>query len=207
LFDEIEKAHRDVWNILLQILVEGELTDSHGRTVNFRNTIIIMTSNIGSHELAQQAKMGFSLPEESDVRDAAAAKYEELKDTVMRELQEHMAPELLARIDQVIVFAPLTIESLEKIVDIHIKELVQIIKQKQVNLEVSKGVRQEIASRAFAQGRGARPIRRVIQEILEDPIAHSMINKDVHEGQTIQARKTGKKITVEPFSEKESSRS
>ncbi len=198
LFDEIEKAHHDVLNILLQILDEGELTDAHGRTVNFRNTIVVMTSNIGSHELAQQARMGFSMPEESEVRDAAEAKYEELKDFVLKELQNYMSPELLGRIDQVIVYAPLSQKHLEVITDLHIKELKNLLKEKNLNLEVSKGVKQEIAQRAFAEGKGARPIRRVVQELLEDPIAHSMINKELREGQMIHARKTGNKITVTP---------
>lgn len=198
LFDEIEKAHRDVWNILLQILDEGELTDSHGRRVNFRNTIIIMTSNIGSHELAQQARMGFSVPEESEIRDMAQARYEALKDTVLHELKHQLAPELLSRIDQVIVYAPLKQESLERITELHIKELRVILEKKGVRLEVSKGVVEEIAARAFQQNSGARPIRRVVQELLEDPIAHSMVNKELKAGQSVHARKTGQTIKVTP---------
>lgn len=198
LFDEIEKAHRDVLNVLLQILDEGQLTDAHGRTVNFRNTIVIMTSNIGSQELAQQARMGFSMPEESDVRDAAQAKYEELKDTVLKELRDHMAPELLSRIDQVIVYSPLKLENLEHIANIHVNDLKHILEEKNVTLEVSKGVKQEIAKRAFAVAQGARPIRRIVQELLEDPIAHALITNEIREGQVVQARKTGDKIIVKP---------
>ncbi|MBI3250559.1 MAG: ATP-dependent Clp protease ATP-binding subunit [Candidatus Andersenbacteria bacterium] len=198
LFDEIEKAHRDVLNILLQILDEGELTDAHGRRINFRNTIIIMTSNIGSHELAQQARMGFAMPEESDLRDEAEAKYQQLKATVLKELHSHMAPELLSRIDQTIVFSPLRLKDLEKIAAIHIQELKNLLVPKSVNLEVSKGVQQEIAKRAFAEDKGARPIRRFVQELLEDPIAHSLVGGELKKGQTIQAKKTGSKITVIP---------
>ncbi len=198
LFDEIEKAHRDVWNILLQILDEGELTDSHGRSINFRNTIIIMTSNIGSHQLAQQAHMGFSMPEESDMRDEAQRKYEELKETVLAELNNQMRPELLGRIDQIVVYSPLQVESLEKITDIHIKKLKEILEEKGIIMDVTKGVKQEIARKAFEEGKGARPIRRFVQEVLEDQIAHALITGDLKEGQTIQVRKTGKNITITP---------
>lgn len=198
LFDEIEKAHRDVLNILLQILDEGELTDAHGRTVNFRNTIVLMTSNIGSHQLSQQAQMGFAMPEESEIRDAAEKKYEELKDTVLKELQNHLAPELLGRIDQVVVYKPLSVADLERITELHIKDLKNLLTTKNINLEVSKGVKQEIAKRAFDESRGARPIRRNVQELLEDPIAHALISKEIREGETLQARKVGGKIKVEP---------
>ncbi len=197
LFDEIEKAHRDVWNILLQILDEGELTDSHGRKVNFRNTIIIMTSNIGSHELSQQARMGFAMPEESEEKDLAQHKYEQLKDSVLKELQNQMAPELLARIDQTIVFSPLAEAHMEKIAKNHIQALQEILAEKDITLTVSKGVVTEIAHRAFKEGKGARPIRRIVQELLEDPIAHSIINKEFSEGQTVSARKSGTDIVIE----------
>lgn len=198
LFDEIEKAHRDVWNILLQILDEGELTDSHGRKVNFRNTIIIMTSNIGSHELSQQARMGFAMPEESQEKDSAEAKYEELKASVLKELQDRMAPELLSRIDQIIVYSPLSMKDMESIAKYAIRDLQNLLASKSITLEVSKGVTHEIAERAFKDGKGARPIRRIVQELLEDPIAHAIINKEFADGQTITARKSGTTIVVEP---------
>jgi ATP-dependent Clp protease ATP-binding subunit ClpC len=198
LFDEIEKAHRDVHNILLQILDEGQLTDSHGRSVNFRNTIIAITSNIGSHQLAEHAHMGFGLPEESLAHEAMASRYEELKQTVLHELKDRMAPELLGRIDQVVVFAPLGRAELEKITDLHIAELQKRLGEKNINLEVSKGVRAEIAQRALQENKGARPIRRIVQEILEDPIAHSVIAEELTPGHVIQARKTGGRIKVTP---------
>jgi ATP-dependent Clp protease ATP-binding subunit ClpA len=206
LFDEIEKAHRDVANILLQILDEGELTDSLGHKINFRNTIIIMTSNIGSHELAQHTRMGFGLPDDSrEKKDVAEQKYEELKETVLKELKGHMAPELLSRIDQTIVYSPLSMKSLETISILHMKELQKILKDKDVRLHVSKGVITEVARRAFEEDKGARPIRRIVQELLEDPIANSMINKDLKEGQKVSARKVGKKIKVE-FEDKKPAR-
>ncbi len=198
LFDEIEKAHRDITNILLQILDEGQLTDSHGRAVNFRNTIIIMTSNIGSAQLAQQARMGFTLPEESVAREAATVRYDEMKDMVLHELQDHMSPELLGRIDQVIVYAPLTRQDILRITDLNIKELQNRLAPRQIKLDVSKGVRDEIADRAFAIGKGARPIRHIVQELLEDPIANSVISEELTPGQELRASKTGGKIKVAP---------
>ncbi|MBI4021952.1 MAG: ATP-dependent Clp protease ATP-binding subunit [Candidatus Andersenbacteria bacterium] len=198
LFDEIEKAHRDIMNILLQILDEGELTDAHGRTVNFRNTIIIMTSNIGGKELAQQARMGFGLPQATVAQDEAAQRYDELKETVLRELKNAMAPELLGRIDQIIVFSPLGLLELTRVTDLHIADLQQRLQQKNITLEVSKGVREEIAQRAFAESAGARPIRRIVQELLEDPIASSVVTEELSEGHSVQARKTGGRITVTP---------
>lgn len=196
LFDEIEKAHRDVLNILLQILDEGQLTDSHGRKVNFRNTIVILTSNIGSQQLAQQARMGFTLPEEGVAREAAETRYDEMKDTVLRELKGHLSPELLGRIDQIVVFSPLDKKALMHIADIHIRELAKRLTGKNITLDVSKGVLEEIAQRAVTRDEGARAIRSVVQELVEDPIASSVINSDASGGRTFLARKTGGKVTV-----------
>ncbi len=196
LFDEIEKAHRDVLNILLQILDEGQLTDAHGRRVNFRNTIVILTSNIGSQQLAQQARMGFSLPEEGVAREAAETRYDEMKDTVLRELKGHLSPELLGRIDQVIVYSPLQKKDLVRIAELHIKELTERLLDKKITLNVSKGVLEEIAQRAVSRDEGARAIRAVVQELLEDPIAVSVINEENIDGRTFIARKTGGKVTV-----------
>ena len=199
LFDEIEKAHSDVTNILLQILDEGELTDQHGKHVNFRNTIVIMTSNIGSHELSQQARMGFALKEESGMKETVQSRYDELKDTVLKELRNKMAPELLGRIDQVIVYSPLQQNDLQAITDLQVQELQNRLQGKQITLEVSKGVRDEIAEKAFREGAGARPIRRIIQELLEDPIASSVVAEELSEGHSVLAKKTGGQIKVVPI--------
>ena len=196
LFDEIEKAHRDISNILLQILDEGELTDSHGRKVNFRNTIIIMTSNIGSHELSQQARMGFGVAQESGVQETAERRYEELKDAVLKQLHDHMAPELLGRIDQIVVFSPLSKNDMEKITDLHVKELQTLLSKKGITLDVSRGVREEIAQKALAVGKGARPVRKIIQELIEDPIASSLIDEQLGSGHTVAAKKIGGKIKL-----------
>lgn len=205
LFDEVEKAHRDVLNILLQILDEGELTDSHGRSINFRNTIVILTSNLGSQELSQQARMGFTIPEESAAREAMESRYAELKDTILKELKRYMPPELLGRIDQVVVFAPLALRELQQITELHVTELQQRLEQRNITLEVSKGVRDEIAQRAFGENAGARPIRRIVQELLEDPIASSVVAEELEDGRehAMTARKSGGRITVTPVAAKQ----
>ncbi len=198
LFDEVEKAHRDVTNILLQILDEGELTDAQGRKVNFRNTIILMTSNLGSKELSQQARMGFTLPEEGSARDNAEQRYRQLKETVLKELKDTMAPELLGRIDQIIVFSPLNLPGLRQIAELQVEDLRGRLSGKNITLNVSKGVTAEIAQKAFDENAGARPIRRIVQELLEDPIASSVVTEEVGEGQQVLVKKSGGRITVEP---------
>lgn len=196
LFDEIEKAHRDVWNILLQILDEGQLTDSLGKTVNFRNTIVIMTSNIGSEQLAAQAKMGFALPADSGAQEVAERRYDELKDTVLKQLEEEMPPELLGRVDQVIVFAPLMLANLEKIAELQIEDLQRRLAKKQIELTVSRGVMQDIAKRAATLDKGARPMRGIVQQLIEDPIASAIIEQKLEAGGKVTARKTGGQVDV-----------
>lgn len=196
LFDEIEKAHRDVWNVLLQILDEGQLTDSLGKTVNFRNTIVIMTSNIGSAQLAAQAKMGFSLPQASGAQEVVERRYEELKDTVLKELEHEMPPELLGRVDQVVVFAPLALKDLEKIAELQVADLETRLLKKQIALDVSRGVIQDIARQAAALDKGARPMRGIVQQLIEDPIASAIIEQQLESGGKVQARKTGGQVQV-----------
>lgn len=196
LFDEIEKAHRDVWNILLQILDEGQLTDSLGKTVNFRNTIVIMTSNIGSQQLTQQAKMGFVLPETSGAAQVVEERYEQLKGTVLKELEHEMPPELLGRVDQVVVFAPLKLAELEKIAQLQVEDLHKRLQQKQISLDVSRGVVQEIAKQAATLDKGARPIRGIVQQLIEDQIASAIIEQTLEAGGKVQVRKTGGQVDV-----------
>lgn len=196
LFDEIEKAHRDVWNILLQILDEGQLTDSLGKTVNFRNTIVIMTSNIGSQQLTQQAKMGFLLPEASGTVEVAEQRYEELKNIVMKQLEQEMPPELLGRVDQVVVFSPLKMAEMEQIAELQVEDLAKRLGQKEIQLDVSRGVIQEIAKQAAALDKGARPIRGIVQQLIEDQVASAIIEQKLEAGGKVQVRKTGGQVDV-----------
>lgn len=181
LFDEIEKAHHDVFNILLQILEEGELTDSHGKKANFRNAIIILTSNIGSHELATEAKMGFEVTGEQEKKQAQS-RYEELKDRVLKNLREEMAPEFLSRIDQTVVFKPLGLPELRRITSLHLEELKERLRKQKIEAAIDAGVRNEIAQRAWDASEGARPIRQFVQELIEDAIANGIITGDIQPG-------------------------
>ncbi len=184
LFDEIEKAHPEFFNILLQILEDGVLTDGAGKQVDFRNTIIVMTSNIGAKKLTQQAaKIGFKVDDE-------AAKTEELeyaarRDEVIGELKEHMRPEFLNRIDHIIVFNALTQLHIQKIVKIHLEDLKTRLKAQGYQLKVSAKAVSQLAIHGFDPEYGARPVRRVIQERLEDEIAEQILKGMFAPGDTI----------------------
>jgi ATP-dependent Clp protease ATP-binding subunit ClpA len=136
------------------------------------------------------------LPEESVAREAAETRYDEMKDTVLRELKGHLSPELLGRIDQTIVFSPLKLKDLVRIADLHIQELTRRLSGKDITVDVSKGVLEEIAARAAGRDEGARAIRSVVQELLEDPIAASVISEETATKRQFVARKTGGKVTV-----------
>jgi len=181
LFDEIEKAHHDVFNILLQIMEEGELTDTHGKKANFRNTIIILTSNIGSQELSKEAKMGFGVVDETEKKEAQE-RYDEIKQKVMGDLREEMAPELLSRIDQIVVFRPLGLPELRRITALNLEELKDRLRKQRLEATITNEVRDQIAERAFQSGEGARPIRQFVQEFIEDPVAQGIIDGTIQGG-------------------------
>ena len=173
LFDEIEKAHHDVFNVLLQILDDGRVTDAHGRTVDFRNTVIIMTSNIGSHHLLE----GISAA--GDINDAARA-------AVMRELRQHFRPEFLNRVDDVVLFKTLTLDEIESIVDLLADELRRRLADRDVKLELSEAARSLIARRGFDPVYGARPLRRFLQHELETRIGRALIGGEVRNGAAVR---------------------
>ena len=181
LFDEIEKAHPDVFNILLQILEEGELTDAAGKRVNFRNTLIIMTSNIGLSDLTKQAgSIGFSSSE--DARSKAETEYDRVKERVLESLRQTMRPELLNRIDKSVVFRPLGIEEIKKIVLLELNNLVaRIMKHQSISLSYDKDVLKFIADKSYDPAQGARLIRRNVQELIEDVVAEKIITGEVVE--------------------------
>ncbi len=184
LFDEIEKAHPDVFNILLQILEEGELTDASGKRVNFRNTVVIMTSNIGITDLTKQAlSFGFSGDSTSDdARQRAEIEYDRVKDQVLTSLREAMRPELLNRMDKIVVFRPLGIDEIRKIVTLELEHLSErIMKQQNISLNFDRDVTRFIADKSFDPKQGARLVRRNIQEWVEDPLAEKMINGEILE--------------------------
>ena len=164
LFDEIEKAHPDVFNTLLQILEDGRLTDSQGRTVDFKNTIIIMTSNLGTRDIAKGVGIGFTA-----ARDDAVT-YERMKETVQEELKRQFRPEFLNRIDEVIVFHSLTTADVKLIVDLLMSRVEEQLKSKDIDIELTDAAKSLLAERGYDQALGARPLRRTIQRLVEDPL-------------------------------------
>ena len=180
LFDEIEKAHPDVFNIMLQILDDGRLTDSKGRHVNFKNTIIIMTSNVGASMIATQSKLGFTTAD-----DEKKDKYEKLKDTVNEEMKKAFRPEFINRIDDIIVFAHLSKEEIREIVDLMMKDLFKRLDERGLKMEVTNEVKDFMATDGYSEAYGARPLRRLIQRKVEDTLAEEILTGKYEEGDTI----------------------
>lgn len=174
LFDEIEKAHPDVFNILLQILDDGRLTDSKGRTVDFKNTVIIMTSNVGASTLRKQNVLGFSAPEEEE-----KGEYEKIKENITDELKRTFRPEFLNRIDEIIMFHPLNEEHVSDIVGIMIKDLEKRLHNMDLNIKVSEKTKDHISKSGFDPVYGARPLERTITKMIEDQLAEEILKGNV----------------------------
>jgi ATP-dependent Clp protease ATP-binding subunit ClpC len=179
LLDEIEKAHPDVFNILLQILEDGKLTDSQGRKVDFRNTIIVMTSNIGAASISKNQMLGFSVGDESGLS------YEDMKGRVMSELKKVFRPELLNRIDEVIVFHKLEKDEIMVIVDLMLKRLREQMVTHEVSIELTNEAKQLLVEQGYDPAMGARPLRRAIQRLIEDPLADFVLGRELKPGATI----------------------
>ena len=179
LFDEIEKAHPDVLNMLLQILDDGRLTDSHGRTVNFKNCVIIMTSNIGARLITEKKTLGFSSDKDNTKNEK---EYENTKKEVMAELKKGFRPEFINRIDEIIVFHKLTETELEKIVDIMIEEIKKRLKEKHIEIQVDSKTKALIIKKGTDTNYGARPLRRAIQTMIEDKLAEEILEGNLKPG-------------------------
>ena len=179
LFDEIEKAHPDVMNMLLQILEDGRLTDSQGRTVNFKNTVIIMTSNLGARLITDRKQLGFANKEgEADSKK----EYEEIKKEVMAELKKELRPEFINRIDEIIVFHKLNDNDINQIIDIMLKEVVNRLKEQKYDVEFEPDVKEMIAKEGIDKNFGARPLRRTIQNLIEDKLAEEILDGKLVKG-------------------------
>ncbi len=178
--DEIEKAHPDVFNILLQVLEDGRLTDSFGRKVDFRNVILIMTSNIGAEILRKQGSLGFKSQKEE-------VTFEEVKKKLLDEVNRTFKPEFLNRIDDINVFHPLTKEDLYQIIDIEVAEVQKRLAEQEILLELSKEAKEFLIEKGFNPVFGARPLKRTIQRYLEDPLSEEIIGKKFKKAKTIKA--------------------
>ena len=183
LFDEIEKAHPDVMNMLLQILDDGRLTDSNGRTVNFKNTVIIMTSNVGARLITDKKSLGFS---NNGEKSNEQKDYEATKKEVMAELKREFRPEFLNRIDEIIVFHKLNDEEISKIIDIMLKEVKKRLSSQKYEIEFTPEVKNLISSKGIDKNFGARPLRRTIQNLIEDKIAEAILDGKIQKGEKVK---------------------
>jgi ATP-dependent Clp protease ATP-binding subunit ClpB len=174
LFDEIEKAHPDVFNVFLQILDDGRLTDGQGRTVDFKNTIVIMTSNVGSHRILD-FKGSYS-----------GADYAIMRATVLDELRQHFRPEFLNRVDEIIVFHALSEEQLEQIVEIQLQRLRKRLADRRITLLLGESAARHLVKVGYDPNYGARPLKRTIQKELETPLGRKILAGDIHEGDTVR---------------------
>ena len=181
LFDEIEKAHPDVMNILLQILEDGRLTDASGRTVDFKNSVIIMTSNVGARLIAENKTLGFGVPDNNKEKEELN-KYEETKKQVMAELKKTFRPEFINRIDEIIVFHKLTKTEIDQIIDLMLKETKKRLEAQGIEISLDKSVKELIAKKGTDEAYGARPLRRAIQSYLEDKLAEAILDGKLVKG-------------------------
>ncbi|WP_460979808.1 AAA family ATPase, partial [Pseudactinotalea suaedae] len=179
LFDEVEKAHADIFNSLLQILEEGKLTDSQGRVVDFKNTVIIMTTNLGARDISKGLLTGFQAG--GDLSNS----YDRMKVKVNEELKQHFRPEFLNRVDDVIVFPQLSMEQIHTIVDLMIGKLAQRLADRDMGIELTEPAKELLAERGFDPVLGARPLRRAIQREIEDQLSEKILYGELKGGQKV----------------------
>src|SRR5208283_3977398 len=187
LFDEVEKAHPDVWNMLLQILEEGKLTDNVGRVVNFRNTIVLMTSNVGSDIIRRQSTLGFS-----PISDEAT--YEKMRERIMDEAKKTFRPEFLNRLDDLIVFRSFTKPDLIQILSLEVEKVLERLRKKNLKLELDDKAKDFLVEKGYDPQYGARPMRRSVERFLEDPLAEEILKGNLHEGEPIMVTAENDKL-------------
>jgi len=181
LLDEIEKAHSDVFNMLLQIMEEGRLTDSFGRHVDFKNVILIMTSNIGAEEIRNQGGLGF-------IKQTGEQTYEQMKTRLMNIVERHFRPEFLNRLDDTIVFRPLTKVDLQAIVDIEFSRVATRLAERGITVALTPKAKEFLIEKGYSPEFGARPLRRAIEHHIEDPLAEELLREQFAEGATVRVR-------------------
>jgi ATP-dependent Clp protease ATP-binding subunit ClpC len=187
LFDEIEKAHPEIFNVMLQILEDGRLTDSLGRLVDFRNTVVIMTSNLGAREIGVEKNLGFN-PDSTDVPMGS------MKNKIQAELKKAFNPEFLNRVDEIIVFHPLEKSHIEKIVDIQLADVQKRLKEKAITLTLDQSARDFLIDKGYDKVYGARQMKRSIQKYVEDDLAEELLRGIVKEGSNLTLRSAGEKL-------------
>jgi len=187
LFDEVEKAHPEIWNALLQILEEGKLTDGQGRVVNFRNTIILMTSNVGSDTITRQSTLGFS-----PITDGAS--YEKARDRVLEEAKKTFRPEFLNRLDDLIVFRSFTKPDLIQILNLEVEKVIERLRHKNIKLELDDAAKDFLVEKGYDPQYGARPMRRAVERYLEDTLAEEILRSQVQPGEPIRVTTDKEKL-------------
>jgi ATP-dependent Clp protease ATP-binding subunit ClpC len=195
LLDEIEKAHPDVFNVLLQLMEDGRLTDTHGRTVDFRNTIVIMTSNIGAQLIKRASSIGFNMDDDSDV--AEEDQYKRMSGKVLGELKKAFRPEFLNRIDATVVFRALTRGDIHQIVDMELDQVRERLAEHEVELEMTPDAMDLLAEKGYDPDYGARPLRRAIQDLVEDPLAEKLLAGEFSAGDRIIIERDGDELHAE----------
>ncbi len=183
LFDEVEKAHPNIFDLLLQILEDGCLTDSHGQKVDFRNTMIILTSNVGTMQILSDKKMSFTL--RSDEKKQLIESYEHMRELILQALKSQFRPELLNRVDEIIVFHALRLEHLHQIVNLLIKCTQQRLAEQSIALQITEAMRLLLVKRGYHPEYGVRPLRRTVQTLLEDMLADAILSGSLTQGDSV----------------------
>ena len=193
LFDEIEKAHSDVFNIFLQILDEGRLTDGQGKTVDFRNTLVLMTSNIGS-KFIEEAGLEATMDEsKGQAREVWERQHEKVQDSVRQELRNHFRPEFLNRVDDIVLFRNLTREQIKNIVDVQLENLQKRLAEKNMSIELDDKVRDVLAQKGYDPAFGARPLKRAMQKYIHDPFSMKILQGEFSDGDQVKVNLNGSK--------------
>jgi ATP-dependent Clp protease ATP-binding subunit ClpC len=194
LFDEIEKAHPDVFNMLLQVLDDGRLTDSLGHVVDFKNAILIMTSNLGTNLIGKRVSPGF-------LQDSAEENYERMKERVLDELKRAFRPEFINRIDEVIVFHSLSEDHIRGIIRLMISRVNKQLEEKSIRIELTLDAEELLLRKGYDSTYGARQLRRTIQKHIEDPLAEAIVGGQIREGSRIEVRPDGENFAFAPLTE------
>ena len=195
LLDEIEKAHPEVFNILLQIMDEGRLTDAKGRKVDFRNTVIIMTSNVGADLIRKETGIGYQTGKNAP--QDAQYQYDKMKDKVLAEMKKLFRPEFLNRIDATIVFHALAREQIREIVDLMLARTQEQLTEQRLTIEVTDAAKDLLVDKGFDEAFGARPMRRAIQNMIEDPLAEGLLHGQFQSGDTVAIDRDGEELSME----------